>query len=183
MIGQFKEGLNSCGGLWETVQAHWRMFLPLMTSAQQKAQTLEEFKQLFTACFSYPDQRRRREEEATAQQWEAILTMVRGREPTDVENSESRSCGLMFGLWILSDHKADFSFEDLLTFITGAGHRHPLGLSSQIYLRFYVQVSYFLLTIVTSFQYCQLKILRNTIIKVKHHLRYGRLVLMSLLSS
>lgn len=42
------------------------------------------------------------------------------------------------------DHKADFSFEDLLTFITGADHLHPLGLSSQIYLRFYSQVRHFL---------------------------------------
>ncbi|XP_075901180.1 uncharacterized protein LOC142900652 isoform X2 [Nelusetta ayraudi] len=114
MISQFKEGLNSCGGLWDTVQSHWRMFLPLMTHTQQKPQTLEEFRQLFTACFSHPDQRLREEEEATAQQWDAILTLVR-------------------------DHKADFSFEDLLTFITGAEHLHPLGLSSQIYLRFYSQ--------------------------------------------
>lgn len=44
---------------------------------------------------------------------------------------------------LLLDHKADFSFEDLLTFITGADHLHPLGLSSQIYLRFYSQVRNF----------------------------------------
>lgn len=81
MISQFKEGLNSCGGLWDTVQSHWRMFLPLMTHTQQKPQTLEEFKQLFTACCSHPDQRLREEEEATAQQWDAILTLVRGTKP------------------------------------------------------------------------------------------------------
>lgn len=81
MISQFKEGLNSCGGLWDTVQSHWRMFLPLMTHTQQKPQTLEEFKQLFTACCSHPDQRLREEEEATAQQWDAILTLVRGMKP------------------------------------------------------------------------------------------------------
>ncbi|KAM6962545.1 G2/M phase-specific E3 ubiquitin-protein ligase-like [Aplochiton taeniatus] len=31
MISQFTEGLNSCGGLWDLVRAHWEAFLPVMT--------------------------------------------------------------------------------------------------------------------------------------------------------
>lgn len=43
----------------------------------------------------------------------------------------------------MSDGEADFSFEDLLTFIAGADHLHPLGFPSQIFLRFYTQVCNF----------------------------------------
>ncbi|CAL8307321.1 unnamed protein product [Lota lota] len=33
MAAQFTDGLDSCGGLWETVCAHWEAFAPVMTSA------------------------------------------------------------------------------------------------------------------------------------------------------
>ncbi|XP_075944560.1 uncharacterized protein LOC142946850 isoform X2 [Anarhichas minor] len=114
MISQFTEGLNSCGGLWETVQSNWEEFLPVMTSAQQQPLTVEEFKQLFTICYSRPDSRLRPTEEATAGHWQTVLTLV-------------------------SDGKADFSFEDLLAFITGADHLPPLGFPRLISLRFYSQ--------------------------------------------
>lgn len=78
MISQFKEGLNSCGGLWDMVQSHWEMFVPVMTSTQQEPVTLEEVKQLFTVCYSNTDQLRA-EEEATAEHWETVLTLVRGK--------------------------------------------------------------------------------------------------------
>lgn len=39
-----------------------------------------------------------------------------------------------------SDGRTDFSFEDLLTFITGADHLPPLGFPRSISLRFYCQV-------------------------------------------
>lgn len=79
MISQFKEGLNSCGGLWDMVQSHWEMFVPVMTSSQQQPLTLEEFKQLFTVCYSHPDSQLRAAEEATAGHWERALTLVRGK--------------------------------------------------------------------------------------------------------
>ena len=79
MISQFTEGLNSCGGLWETVQSNWEKFVPVMTSAQQRPLTLEEFKQLFTICYSRPDSQLRATEEATAGHWETVLTLVSGK--------------------------------------------------------------------------------------------------------
>ncbi len=79
MISQFKEGLNSCGGLWETIQSHWVAFVPVMTSAQQLPLKLEEFKQLFTVCYSRPDGQLRAAEEATAAHWETVLTLVSGK--------------------------------------------------------------------------------------------------------
>ncbi|XP_031725580.1 uncharacterized protein LOC116395664 [Anarrhichthys ocellatus] len=114
MISQFTEGLNSCGGLWETVQSNWEEFVPVMTSAQQQPLTVEEFKQLFTICYSRPGSRLRLTEEATAGHWQNVLTLV-------------------------SDGEADFSFEDLLAFITGADHLPPLGFPRLISLRFYSQ--------------------------------------------
>ncbi|XP_068581224.1 uncharacterized protein [Cebidichthys violaceus] len=114
MISQFTEGLNSCGGLWETVQSNWEEFVPVMTSAQQQPLTVEEFKRLFTVCYSRPDSRLRPTEEATAGHWQTVLALV-------------------------SDGKVDFSFEDLLVFITGADHLPPLGFPRLISLRFYSQ--------------------------------------------
>ncbi|XP_034566721.1 uncharacterized protein LOC117831916 [Notolabrus celidotus] len=117
MNSQFTEGLNSCGGLWDIIQSHWEVFAPVMTSVQQpqpqpQPLTLEQFKQLFSVCYSPPDSQLRAAEEATAAHWETALTLI-------------------------SDCKADFSFEELLTFITGADHVPPLGFSRLISLHFY----------------------------------------------
>ncbi|XP_029904634.1 G2/M phase-specific E3 ubiquitin-protein ligase-like [Myripristis murdjan] len=114
MISQFTKGLDSCGGLWETVQSHWEAFVPVMTSAEQQPLSLEEFTQLFTVCYSDEGSQFREAEEATAQHWERILALV-------------------------NDGRTDFSFEDLLTFITGADHLPPLGFPRSISLRFYCQ--------------------------------------------
>nr|XP_008282516.1 PREDICTED: uncharacterized protein LOC103359089 [Stegastes partitus] len=114
MIFQFTEGLNSCGGLWDMVQSHWEAFVPVMTSTNQQRLTLGEFKQLFTFCYSHPDSDLRAAEEATAAHWEAALTLV-------------------------SDGQAEFSCEELLSFITGTDHLPPPGLPTLISLRFYSQ--------------------------------------------
>ncbi|TKS74236.1 G2/M phase-specific E3 ubiquitin-protein ligase [Collichthys lucidus] len=114
MISQFINGLNSCGELWDMVQSHWEVFVPVMTNTQQQPLTLEEFKQLFTACYSRPDSQLRAAEEATVRHWETVLTLVSGG-------------------------KADFSFEDLLIFITGTDHLPPLGFPKMISLHFYSQ--------------------------------------------
>ncbi|XP_071342480.1 uncharacterized protein [Trachinotus anak] len=114
MISQFTEGLNSCGGLWDMVQSHWEAFVPLMTSARQEPLTLEEFKQLFTVCYSHIDSQLRAAEEATAGHWETVLSFI-------------------------SKGEADFSFEDILAFTTGADHLPPLGFPRLISLRFYSQ--------------------------------------------
>ncbi|XP_040896369.1 G2/M phase-specific E3 ubiquitin-protein ligase-like [Toxotes jaculatrix] len=111
MISQFIEGLNSCGGLWDMVQSHWEAFVPVMTGAQQEPLTLEEFKQLFIVCYSH-DCQLRSAEEATAGHWETVLDFI-------------------------SNGQTDFSFEDVLAFITGADHPPPLGFPRLISLRFY----------------------------------------------
>ncbi|KAJ3599011.1 hypothetical protein NHX12_032974 [Muraenolepis orangiensis] len=36
MVTQLTDGLDSCGGLWGTVRAHWEAFMPVMTSMGQK---------------------------------------------------------------------------------------------------------------------------------------------------
>lgn len=115
MISQFTEGLNSCGGLWDIIQSHWEVFAPVMTSVrQQQPLTLETFKELFKVCYSPPDSPLRAAEEATAAHWEAALTLIR-------------------------DCEADFTFEELLAFITGVDHLPPLGFSRLISLRFFSQ--------------------------------------------
>ncbi|CAG5863255.1 unnamed protein product, partial [Menidia menidia] len=114
MISQFIEGLNSCGGLWHLVKSHWEMFLPVMTSTQQKVLTMEEFKQLFTVCYCHADSQLRTAEEVTVTHWETVLSMV-------------------------NDGRTDFSLEDLLVFITGADHLPPLGLHKRVSLLFYCQ--------------------------------------------
>ncbi|KAL6108345.1 uncharacterized protein ACO6RY_18896 [Pungitius sinensis] len=95
-------------------QSNWEEFVPVMRSSQPPPLTLEEFKQLFIVCYSRPDSRLKAAEEATVGHWEAVLTLV-------------------------SDGKANFSFEDLLAFISGADHLPRLGFSTMISLRFYSQ--------------------------------------------
>ncbi|XP_060890958.1 G2/M phase-specific E3 ubiquitin-protein ligase-like [Labrus mixtus] len=112
MISQFTEGLNSCSGLWDMIQSRWEVFKPVMTGAHQHPLTLEEFKQLFTVCYSPPDSPLRAAEEAAAAHWETALALI-------------------------SDRQADFSLEELLFFITGAEHQPPLGSPKLISLRFY----------------------------------------------
>lgn len=79
MITQFTDGMNSCGGLWDMVRSHSEVFVPVMTSAQQQPLTLEEFKQLFTVCYSCADGQLRVAEEVTSGHWETVLSLVRGK--------------------------------------------------------------------------------------------------------
>ncbi|KAM3619724.1 uncharacterized protein V6R79_012667 [Siganus canaliculatus] len=111
MISQFKEGLNSCGGLWDIIQCHWEAFAPVMTRAQPRPLTLDESRQLFTVCYSRADSQLRAAEETTAGHWDATLSLI-------------------------TDGQADFSFRDLLIFITGDDHLPPHELIS---LRFFSQ--------------------------------------------
>lgn len=136
MISQFKDGLNSCGGLWDMIESHWEMFGPVMTSMQQ------DFQQLFTVCYSQSEGPLRAAEEATVRHWEAALEKVRGKK----EGAETLGIGMtrvmrrVQSKCSLSDGQADFSSEDLLSFITGAGRLPLLGPSTLVSLRFYSQV-------------------------------------------
>lgn len=79
MILQFKDGLNSCGGLWDVIESRWEMFVPVMTSVPQHPLTWPEFQQLFTVCYSQSEGSLRTAEEATVGHWEAALEEVRGK--------------------------------------------------------------------------------------------------------
>lgn len=83
MISRFTEGMNSCGGLWDTVLSHWQAFVPVMTSAQQEPLTLEQFRQLFDVCYSRRDCRLRAAEEATVGHWETVLAFVGSKHGRD----------------------------------------------------------------------------------------------------
>lgn len=79
MIFQFKDGLNSCGGLWDMIEAHWEMFSPVMTSVQKNLLTLRDFQQLFTVCYNQSAGSLRAAEEETVRHWETVLEEVRGK--------------------------------------------------------------------------------------------------------
>lgn len=77
-IFQFKDGLNSCGGLWDVMESHWEMFAPVMTGVPRHPLTRPEFQQLFVVCYSQPEGSLRTAEEATVGHWETALDEVRG---------------------------------------------------------------------------------------------------------
>lgn len=79
MIFQFRDGLNSCGGLWDVIASRWEMFVPVMTSVPQRPLTRPEFQQLFTVCYSQSEGSLRTAEEATVGHWETALEEVRGK--------------------------------------------------------------------------------------------------------
>lgn len=79
MIFQFRDGLNSCGGLWDVMESRWEMFVPVMTSVPQHPLTRPEFQQLFAVCYSQSEGRLRSAEEATVGHWETVLEEVRGK--------------------------------------------------------------------------------------------------------
>lgn len=79
MIFQFKDGLNSCGALWDVMESRWEMFVPVMTSVAQHPLTRPEFQQLFRVCYSQSEGSLRTAEEATVGHWETALEEVRGK--------------------------------------------------------------------------------------------------------
>lgn len=80
MVSQFTQGLNSCGGLWDTMQSHCEAFESLMTSVPRKQPLpLEELRQLFRVCYSPAERQLQTAEEETAQLWETVLTSISGK--------------------------------------------------------------------------------------------------------
>lgn len=64
--------------------------MPVMTSAQQQPLNLEEFKQLFTICYSQSACKQRVAEEATVGHWETVLRLISGMyEEMRVKNIKS----------------------------------------------------------------------------------------------
>lgn len=79
MIFQLKDGLNSCGGLWDVMESRWEMFAAVMSGVPQQPLTRPELQQLFSVCYSQSEGSLRTAEEATVQHWETALEELRGR--------------------------------------------------------------------------------------------------------
>ncbi|XP_051976561.1 G2/M phase-specific E3 ubiquitin-protein ligase-like [Xyrauchen texanus] len=113
MITQFKQGLNSCGQLWETVERHWNAFRPLFTHKEGQLTRLS-FRALFKVVWSEEGSNRREAEEDTMFSWECLLSSI-------------------------EEKRVQLTFEDLLTFVTGADAVPPLGFPQQPEIQFYDQ--------------------------------------------
>ncbi|ROI15246.1 G2/M phase-specific E3 ubiquitin-protein ligase [Anabarilius grahami] len=115
MICQFKDGMNSCGNLWQIVEKNWKVFLPLFTN-EQKGLTRDEFRALFTICWSEEGSNLREREEDTIFCWELLLNSIQEKQST-------------------------ITFQEMLVFITGADSIPPLGFPGEPRIEFYTQES------------------------------------------
>ncbi|XP_051983766.1 G2/M phase-specific E3 ubiquitin-protein ligase-like isoform X1 [Xyrauchen texanus] len=113
MIAQFKDGMNSCGNLWQIVEKNWKVFLPLFTN-EQKELTRDDFRALFTICWSEEGSNLREMEEDTIFCWELLLNSVQEKQST-------------------------ITFKEMLVFITGADCILPLGFPGEPRIEFYTQ--------------------------------------------
>lgn len=84
IIAQFKDGMNSCGNLWQIVEKNWKVFLPLFTN-KQKELTRDEFRALFTICWSEEGSNLREKEEDTIFCWELLLNSIQGNQ-TEIDH-------------------------------------------------------------------------------------------------
>nr|XP_055028865.1 G2/M phase-specific E3 ubiquitin-protein ligase-like [Misgurnus anguillicaudatus] len=113
MINQFKDGMNSCGNLWKVVERNWKAFLPVFTN-QQKPLSREDFRALFTISWSEEGSNLKDKEEDTIFCWELLLNKIQEKQST-------------------------ITFEEILTFVTGADSIPPLGFQGQPTIDFYTQ--------------------------------------------
>ncbi|KAK3565178.1 hypothetical protein QTP86_000483 [Hemibagrus guttatus] len=111
MINQFIKGLNSCGKLWNVVQANWIDFLPIFTKTYERL-SRSSFRALFEISWSAEGTKRREEEEETIYYWELVLKMI--------EEQETELC-----------------FEELLVFITASDEVPVLGFPEKLSIHFY----------------------------------------------
>ncbi|XDV31700.1 hypothetical protein PO909_002663 [Leuciscus waleckii] len=101
MINQFKDGMNSCGNLWKIVEKSWKVFLPVFTN-QQRGLTREDFRSLFTVCWSEAGSNLREKEEDTIFCWELFLNKIQAS--IDFYTPENRrlpfasTCGMVLFL-------------------------------------------------------------------------------------
>jgi len=77
MIMQFKQGLNYCGQLWDTVERHWNAFKPLFTYKEGQLSRLS-FRGLFKVVWSEEVSNRREAEEGTMFSRECLLSSIEG---------------------------------------------------------------------------------------------------------
>ncbi|XP_076845164.1 uncharacterized protein LOC143490355 [Brachyhypopomus gauderio] len=111
MVVQFTEGLNLCGGLWDTVKANWIDFLPIFTNMSEPI-SRATFRALFQINWSREGTKCREEEEETIYYWELVLKMI--------EDKETELC-----------------FQELLVFITAADDVPALGFPQKPTINFY----------------------------------------------
>ncbi|XP_076866557.1 uncharacterized protein LOC143517694 isoform X2 [Brachyhypopomus gauderio] len=113
MVEQFKQGINSCGKLWETVERYLKAFQCLFTHTEEQL-TRAAFRCLFDIFWSDEGANNKEAEEDTIFAWECLLNSVQEKE-------------------------TPFTFEDLLVFVTGADAVPPLGFPQRLQIQFYDQ--------------------------------------------
>ncbi|KAK1786970.1 hypothetical protein P4O66_017347, partial [Electrophorus voltai] len=111
MVVQFMEGMNSYGGLWDTVKANWIDFLPIFTNMNEPI-SRNSFTALFQINWSREGTKSREEEEETVYYWELVLRMI-------------------------EDKKTELSFRELLAFITATDEVPALGFPQKPSINFY----------------------------------------------
>ncbi|KAA0701574.1 hypothetical protein E1301_Tti022883 [Triplophysa tibetana] len=114
MVQQFKAGMNSCNLFWEKVATDWHEFLPIFTHTSVRL-SRTVFRELFYVKWSAEGSNRREKEEDTMYQWECLLMSIQEGETTDI------------------------TFEELLTFATGADAIPPLDFPHKCSIEFYDQ--------------------------------------------
>ncbi|CAL8382690.1 unnamed protein product [Gadus morhua 'NCC'] len=113
MVQQYTAGLNSCGRFFDLVSANWQQFLPIFCSTGGKL-TRQTFRGLFLTDWSPEGSNARGEEEETIFQYDDWLIKV-------------------------EEGEVDATFEDLLVFVTGAGHPPALGFPRKCEVHFFDQ--------------------------------------------
>ncbi|KAL7869766.1 hypothetical protein AOLI_G00137540 [Acnodon oligacanthus] len=79
MVEQFKQGMNSCGKLWETVERYWNAFQCLFTHSEGPL-TRGAFRCLFDVIWSDKGTNNKEAEEDTTFPLECLLNSVQEKE-------------------------------------------------------------------------------------------------------
>ncbi|KAA0701590.1 hypothetical protein E1301_Tti023855 [Triplophysa tibetana] len=114
MVQQFKAGMNSCNLFWEKVATDWHEFLPIFTHTSVRL-SRTVFRELFYVKWTAEGSNRREKEEDTMYQWECLLMSIQEGETTDI------------------------TFEELLTFATGADAIPPLDFPHKCSIEFMIR--------------------------------------------
>ncbi|KAL7855834.1 hypothetical protein AOLI_G00194380 [Acnodon oligacanthus] len=78
MVEQFKQGMNSCGKLWENVERYWNAFQCLFTHTEGPL-TRAAFRCLFDVIWSDEGTNNKEAEEDTVFAWECLPNSVQGK--------------------------------------------------------------------------------------------------------
>ena len=101
MVKQFKQRINSCGKLWETVERYWSTFQCLFTHTEGPL-TRAAFRCLFDVIWSDEGTNNKEAEEDTMFAWECLLNSVQGKiHPAVIVKLIMLLCTFYCAVWIL----------------------------------------------------------------------------------